>query len=181
MLSCLNLIFHIPCLTMIIIFVSQSELVQNIESLVKHNFHILSKIHALKCKFLYCNIWKHPQSGYKGNHEGKENEKSILIMVYDVFTSKRKKNDIKLSGSQVVLYVDQWGCVKYKFGNLSWNWLDVFFDLTKGMTRSLLSNRFRNIKLDNKSYSLENKYLCFYVISLIHWWLCIGLLKLRLW
>ena len=25
---------------------------------------------------------------------------------------KEKKNDIKLSGSQVMLYVDQWGCVK---------------------------------------------------------------------
>ena len=41
-LSCWNLIIHIPCLTMITIIVSQNELVHNVESLVKLNFHIPS-------------------------------------------------------------------------------------------------------------------------------------------
>ena len=76
---------------MTIIFVSKSESMQNIESLVKHNFHTLSKIHALNYKLLTCNIWKRPQSGYKGNYELKENEKSILIIVYNAFTFKKKK------------------------------------------------------------------------------------------
>ena len=72
---------------------------------------LLSKIHALKGMLLTCNIRKHPQCGYKGNYELKENEKSILIIVYNAFTFKRKikikkiKNDIKLMGSQVVMYV----------------------------------------------------------------------------
>ena len=51
-----------------------------------------------------------PQGGYQGNHECKQKEKSILIMVYKASTFKRKKkekkkkNDIKLRESQVVLY-----------------------------------------------------------------------------
>ena len=88
---------------------------------------------------------------------------------------------MKLKKSQVVLYVDQQGCVQYKCGDLSSNWLDVFFNLTKGMTGFLLSDQFRNIELDNKLYSLKHQYLCFYVGSLIHWWLCIKFSKLRLW
>ena len=113
-----------------------------------------------------------------------ENEKSILIMAYNTSTFKRKKNiknDIKLRESQVVLYIDQRSHVKYKSSNLSSNLLDVFFNLTKGTIGSLLSNQFQNLELDNKSYSLKHPYLCFYVGSLIHWWLCIGLSKLRLW
>ena len=54
----------------------------------------------------------------------------------------------------------------------------MFFNLTKGMIGSLLSDQFQNIELDSKLYSLENQYLCFYVSSFIHWWLCIGFLKL---
>ena len=50
-------------------------------------------------------------------------------MVYNASTFKRKtkrkekqkKNDIKLKGSQVVLYVDQRGHVKQKFNDLSSN------------------------------------------------------------
>ena len=46
----------------------------------------------------------------------KKNEKSIVIIVYNASTSKRKrkekKYDIKLRGSQVVLYVDQHDRVK---------------------------------------------------------------------
>ena len=34
------------------------------------------------------------------------------------------------------------------------------------MTRSLFSEQFRNIELENKSYSLENQYLCFYLALL---------------
>ena len=99
---------------MIVICVSWSESVQNIESLVKYNSHTLSKIHALKCKLLTYNIWKHPQSGNKDNYEWKQKEKSMLIMVYNAstFNRKRKKNDIKLRGSKVELYIDQWGHVK---------------------------------------------------------------------
>ena len=82
---------------------------------------------------------------------------------------KRKEKDIKLRGSQVVLYVDQWGRVKQKFDNISSNWLDVFFNLTKGMIGSLLSDQFWNIELDSKLYSLEHQYLCFYVDYLIQW------------
>ena len=54
--------------------ISRGELVQNIESMVKHNSHTLSKIHALKCILLISNIWKHPQNGYKDNHEWKKNQ-----------------------------------------------------------------------------------------------------------
>ena len=153
-----QLSIHIPCLTMIIIFVSRSELMQNIKSLVKHNSHTLSKIHALNYRLLTCNIWKYPQIGYKGNYEWKENEKSKLIMLYNASTFKQKKKkwnyDIKIKGSQIVLYVYQRGRVKQKSNNLSSNWLDVFFDFTKFMTGSLLSDQFQNIELDNKSYSL---------------------------
>ena len=42
---------------------------QILESLVNQNFHAFSNIHALIYKLLTCNIWKHPQSEYKGNHE----------------------------------------------------------------------------------------------------------------
>lgn len=66
-------------------------------------------------------------------------------------------------GSQVVLYVDQRRRVKQKSDNLRTNWLDVSFNLTKNMTRFLLSYQFQNIELDNKSCSLEHHYLCFYV------------------
>ena len=95
--------------------------------------------------------------------------------------SNEKKNDIKLRKSQVMFNVDQRGCVKYKFDDISSNWLDVFFNLTKGMTGSLLSDQFQNIELNNKSYSLEHQWLCFYVDYLLHWWLCIGFSNLRLW
>ena len=91
-LSYSNLIIHTPCLTIIIIFISQSELVQNIESLVKHNFHTLSKIHALNYKLLTWNIWKHHQSGYKGNHEWK---KMIDHVVQCLDFQKIKKNKNK--------------------------------------------------------------------------------------
>ena len=70
---------------------------------------------------------------------------------------KKKKNDIKVKMSQVVLYVYQWSCFKQKYDDLRSNWLDVYFNLTKGMTGFLLSNQFWNIKLDSKSYSLENQ------------------------
>ena len=95
--------------------------------------------------------------------------------------SKEKKNYIKLRESQVMFNVDQRGRVKYKSDDLSSNWLDVFFNLTKDMTRFLLSDQFQNIELDSKSYSLEHQCLCFYVDSLLHWWLCIGFSNLRLW
>ena len=49
-LSCWNLIIHIPCLTMITIIVSQNELVHNVESLVKLNFHIPSP------RFMHLNV-----------------------------------------------------------------------------------------------------------------------------
>ena len=75
-----------------------------------------------------------------------------------------------------MLYVDQQGCVKQKY-----DWLDVIFNFTKGMTGSPLSDQFWNIELDSKVYFLENQCLCFYVGSFIHWWLCIGFSKLRLW
>ena len=39
-----------------------------------------------------------------------------------------------------MLYVDQQGHVKHKLGDLSSTWPDVFFNLTKDMTRSLLTN-----------------------------------------
>ena len=42
----------------------------------------------------------------------------------------------------------------------------MHFNLTKGMTRSLFSEQFRNIELENKSYALENQYLCFYLALL---------------
>ena len=84
---------------------------------------------------------------------------------------EKKRNGIKLRRSQVMLYVDQRGRVKQKSDDLSSNWLDVFFNLTKGMTGFLLSDQFWNKELDNKLYSLKNQYLCFYVGSLIHWWL----------
>ena len=96
------------------------------------------------------------------------------------FQKKKKKKDIKLRGIQVVLYIDQRGHVKQISSDFSSNWLDVFFNLTKGMTGSLLSDQFQNIELDSKLYSLENQYLCFYVSSYLHWWLCIRFLKLRL-
>ena len=95
-------------------------------------------------------------------------------MVYNASTfQKKKKNDIKLRENQVVSDVNQRGHVKKKSGDLSSSWLDVFFNLTKGMTRSLLNDQFQNIELDNKLYSLEHQFSCFYVGSLIHWWLCI--------
>ena len=96
---------------------------------------------------------------------------------------KRKKSidhGVQCFHFQVVLYVDQRCHVKQKFDDFSSNWLDVFFNLTKDMTRYLLSDQFQNIELDSKLYSLENQYLCFHVSSFIHWWLCIGFLKLRL-
>ena len=77
------------------------------------------------------------------------------------------KNDIKLR-SQVVLYVNQRGRVKQKFGDLSSNQLVVFFNLTKDMIGSLLSDQFQSMELDNKSYSLEYQYSCFYIGFLIH-------------
>ena len=43
--------------------------------------------------------------------------------------SKEKENDIKLKGSQVVLYVNQRGHVKQKSDDLSLNWLNVFVRL----------------------------------------------------
>lgn len=46
--------------------------------------------------------------------------------------------------------------------------MDVYFNLTKGMTRSLLSDQFWKIEPDNKLYSLEHQYICFYVGLLIH-------------
>ena len=108
--------------------------------------------------------------------------KNQLIMVCNAptFKRKRKKQDIKLRGIQVVLYLDHRGHVKQKSDDFSSNWLDVFFNLTKGMIGSLLSDQFQNIELDSKLYSLENQYLCFYVSSYLHWWLCIRFLKLRL-
>ena len=68
-----------------------------------------------------------------------------------------------------MLYVDQWNCVKYISSNLRTKWLDVFFNLTKGMTRLLRSDQFWNIELDNKLYSFEHQSSCFYVGPLIHW------------
>ena len=87
-------------------------------------------------------------------------------MVYHAFTfnrkrkkkerKKEKENDIRLNWSQVMLYVDQWDHVKHKFDDHNSNWLDVFFNLTKDMIESLLSDQFQNIELDSKSYCLEN-------------------------
>ena len=68
-----------------------------------------------------------------------------------------------------MLYVDQQNYVKQKFDNLRTNWLDVYFDLTKDMIGYLLSDQFQNIELDNKSYSLEKQYSCFYVSPHIYW------------
>ena len=67
-----------------------------------------------------------------------------------------------------MLYVNQRGRVKQKFGDLSSNQLDVFFNLTKDMIGSLLSDQFQNMELDSKSYSIEYQYSCFYISSLIH-------------
>ena len=57
-----------------------------------------------------------PKVDTKVTMNEKKNEKSIVIIVYNASTSKRKrkekKYDIKLRGSQVVLYVDQRGHVK---------------------------------------------------------------------
>ena len=74
--------------------------------------------------------------------------------------SRKKKTDIKLRESQVMFNVDQWGCVKYKSDDLSSNWLDVFFNLTKDMTGFLLSNQFQNIELDSNRIPLNiNAYV----------------------
>ena len=143
LLPCSNLIIHIPCLSMTIIFVSQSESMQKIESLVKHNYHLFPKFMFLKVCCSLATFRNTPQNGHKGNHEWKENEKSILIMVYNAS------------------------------GNLDSNWLNVFFNLTKDTTRSLLSDQFQNIELDSRSYFLEHQYLFLNVGHLIHWWLCI--------
>ena len=94
---------------------------------------------------------------------------------------KEKEKWYQIKEELVVLYVDQQDCVRHKFDDLCSNWLDVFFNLTKYIIGSLLSDQFQNIELDSKLYSLENQYLCFYVGSLIHWWLCIRFSKLRLW
>ena len=67
-----------------------------------------------------------------------------------------------------MLYVNQRGRVKQKFGDLSSNQLHVFFNLTKDMIGSLLSDQFQNMELDSKSYSIEYQYSCFYISSLIH-------------
>ena len=107
-------------------------------------------------------------NGHKSNHEWKQKEKPILIMVYNASIFKGKKNDIKLRGSQVVLYINKCGHVKQKSGDLNSNWQNVFFNLTKGMTGFFLSDQFWNIKLDNELYSLKHQCLCFYVDSLIH-------------
>ena len=74
--------------------------------------------------------------------------------------SKEKKNYIKLRESQVMFNVDQRGRVKYKSDDLSSNWLDVFFNLTKDMTRFLLSDQFQNIELDSNRIPLNiNAYV----------------------
>ena len=59
---------------------------------------------------------------------------------------KEKKNDIKLRRTQVVPDVDQRGHVRPKSDYLSWNWLDVYFNLTKGITRYLLSKQISKYK-----------------------------------
>ena len=64
--------------------------------------------------------------------------------------------------------VDQWGCVKYKSDDLSSNWLDVFFNLTKDMTRFLLSDQFQNIELDSNRIPLNiNAYVSMLTIFYI--------------
>ena len=64
-------------------------------------------------------------------------------MMYNASTfNNKKKHDIKLRGSQVVPFVDQRGLVKQKFNDLRTNGLDVYFNLTKDMTGSFLSNQF---------------------------------------
>ena len=67
-----------------------------------------------------------------------------------------------------MLYVNQQVRVKQKFDDLISNQIDVYFNLTKTMTRYFLSDQFRNIERDSKLYSLEQQYLCFYVDFLIH-------------
>ena len=137
--------------------VSQCKLLNHWLSITFIHFPIF----MLSTKLLTYNIWKHHQIGYKDNHEWKQNEKSNWSWCAMPPLFKRKKKEekrkygTKLRGGQVMLYVDQQGHVKHKFGDLSSTWPDVFFNLTKDMTRSLLTNSFRNIELDNKSYSLE--------------------------
>ena len=53
---------------------------------------------------------------------------------------EKEKHGIKLRESKVVLYVDQWDRDKQKSSDLGTNWLDVYFNLTKGMIEFLLSN-----------------------------------------
>ena len=54
---------------------------------------LLSKIYALKCILLTCNIWKHHQSGHKGNHEWKQKEKSIDHGVQCLYFQKEKEKE----------------------------------------------------------------------------------------
>ena len=97
---------------------------------------LLSKIHALKGMLLIWNIWKHPQNGNKGNHEWKQKRK--INWAWCIMPSLSKEKDIIVRGTQVLLDVDQRGHVKQKSSDLSSNWWDLFFNLTKGLIRSLL-------------------------------------------
>ena len=67
-----------------------------------------------------------------------------------------------------MFHVDQRGRVKYKSDDLSSNWLDVFFNLTKDMTRFLLSDQFQNIELDSNRIPLNiNAYVSMLTIFYI--------------
>ena len=80
-----------------------------------------------------------------------------------------------------MFHVDQRGRVKYKSDDLSSNWLDVFFNLTKDMTGFLLSNQFQNIELDSNRIPLNiNAYVSMLTLFYIDG-LCIGFSNLRLW
>ena len=80
--------FHIPCLDVIIIFVSRSELVQNIESLVKLNTHIPSpRFMRLNVKYSFTTFGNTPKVDTKTTMNEKK-KKNHLIMMYNASTFK---------------------------------------------------------------------------------------------
>ena len=136
-LSCWNLIIHIPCLTMITIIVSQNELVHNVESLVKLNFHIPSPrfTHLNVC----CSLVTFGNT-HKVDTKATMNEIKMINQHWSWCTmpplskEKENKNNIKLRGSQVALYVNQQGRIKQKSRDLCSNWLGVLFNLVTVVT-----------------------------------------------